>query len=130
MAAAIDALEKKMTASHERLSEQAKRHSQRTQQEIFKIDNAMRASARRMAARAILFGAAIAAVAGHVVALTAAIWPLVGALGALPAVFTGGVVGITALALGFSGLGAAMRKTSGGAGSAADRIAAAQRRIE
>lgn len=125
-AAAVAAMDRAVGVSSRRMQG----HSKVTTQEIFRIDNAIGSSARRMASRAVLIGVAFAAAAGHAVALTSAIWPLVGALAAIPAVSVAGVAGLAALITGFSGLGAAMKKTGGGAGASASQIAAAQRRVE
>lgn len=106
--------------------ESAKRNTRAMQQEIFKIDNTMARVARRTAARVLLIGGAFAAVAGHAVALTAAVWPLVGALGAIPAVTVGGIAGIASLIVGFRGLGKALQGASAGSSS----YAAAEKRVE
>ena len=130
MAAGIAALERQMSASQERMAHSARRSGSATATEVFRIDNAMRASARRIAARALLIGGALASVAGHAVALTGAISRLVGVLGTLPTLMTAGAAGVASLILGFVGLGAAMKRTGGGAGTSANQVVSAQRRME
>lgn len=125
-AAAVAAMDRAVAASGGRSAAASRARTQ----ELFRIDNALRNSARRMASHALLIGGALAAVAGHAVALTGSLWPLVGALGAIPAVSVGAVAGLAALITGFVGLGAAMRKTGGGAGVSAEQIISAERRIE
>lgn len=103
--------------------------------------NKMAANAQRMAAsmrqssRLVVLAvfAIVAALAGGIaqlVAFTDAIWPMVGALAAVPAMAYAAAFGIATLIMGFKGLGAAMkRSTGGGADLAAQerRVALAQR---
>lgn len=131
MAAAVKAAQKAIGQDNDRVGGAgASRDTDRKRKELFKIDDAMARVARRMASRVVLIGVAIAGAAGQAVALTDALWPMIGALGAIPAVATAGIFGIAALVVGFKGLGAAMKKTGGGAGNAAQQIANAEHRVE
>lgn len=129
IAAAVEAMNKTVSASDDEATRRSTRNNDKRNQELFKIDNAMRGVGRRMASRVVLIGAAIAAASGQAVALTDALWPMIGALGAIPAVAFGGLAGIAALVVGLKGLGAAMKTTGGGAGVSADQIASAEHRI-
>lgn len=74
--------------------------------------------------------AAFASLAAQAVALVASMGPLLGLLAAAPSLLFAVGAGVVPLIAGFAGLGAAMKKTAGGAGQSAQAIAAAERRIE
>ena len=87
-------------------------------------------SAGRMTS--VIMGALVAVIAGavsEIVAFTSSIAPMIGGLAAIPALAFGAVVGLTALLVGFRGLGAAMKKYSSGAGQSAEAVAAAEHRL-
>jgi hypothetical protein len=89
----------------------------------------MRSSGRMMS---VIIGALIFLIGGliaEVVAFTSASAPMVGALGALPAVAFAAAAGLAALLVGFHGLGAALKKYSSGAGKSAEATAAAEHRL-
>jgi hypothetical protein len=74
--------------------------------------------------------AGFASLGAQGVALVSALSPLVGLLALLPSLLIAAGGGVAALLVGFSGLGAAMKRTGGGAGASAAAIAAAERRVE
>jgi phage-related protein len=80
----------------------------------------------------LVIGALVAILAGlvaEIVAFTSATAPMVGALGALPAVAFAAAAGLAALLVGFRGLGAALKKYSSSAGQSAEATAAAEHRL-
>ncbi len=127
VAANVAAANRAIQASNDRTS----RSNQRTARELFQVDNVFRNTARRMASHALLIGGAIIAAAGHAVAFTYALAPMIGLLAAIPAVTVAAVVGLGSLFAVFSGLGAALRRTTGGgASSSLEAVASATRRLE
>lgn len=78
----------------------------------------------------IVLAASIAATAAQAVALVAAVSPAVGIIAAIPAVSIAAAAGLATLIMAFSGIGAALKSTAGGAGGAAGAVAAAERRVE
>lgn len=89
----------------------------------------LRSSGRMMS---LIIGALIFLIGGliaEVVAFTSASAPMVGALGAIPAVAFAAAAGLAALLIGFHGLGAALKKYSAGAGKSAEATAAAEHRL-
>jgi len=76
-----------------------------------------------------LIGTAVVTAGSEVVAFTDAVAPMTGLLAAVPAVAFAAGASIVALAVGFHGLGAALKSTASGAGPSADAIANAEYRV-
>lgn len=119
----------KVAAAAQAMGRSVQSSSRTTSREIFKVDNAFRGVARRWVSIGLILGGALIAVSGHAVAFTHAIWPMVGALAAVPAVAVGAAIGLGSLFGVFGGLFSALQR-SGGGGSQLDAVAAATRRLE
>src|SRR5262245_61008008 len=104
VAASAQAMDRSIQAS----GRNTDRQLQRTNREVFQVDNVFANTARRVASQALLMGGALVAASGHAVAFTYALWPMIGALAAVPAVAVGAAVGLGSLLAVFSGIPAAL----------------------
>jgi hypothetical protein len=100
------------------------------------VGNAANAMAKKVSISSTLQAAAmatmyagIAGVVAEAVALVDALAPMTGLLAAVPAVAFAAGASVAALAIGLHGVGAALKSTKATAGSSADAIAAAERRV-
>lgn len=105
-------------------------HMKKVGDEATRMGGRIKASSVISVAATATMVAGWASLAAHGVAAVAAVSPLIGLLAAVPAVTIAAAGGIGTLVMGFSGLGAALKQTAGGASGASGAIAAAERRVE
>lgn len=104
-------------------------HTRRVANNFLAMAGAIRVSSVIGVAAMATLAAGVGGLIAHAIALTAALTPMLNTIALIPAVVLGAIAGLGTLAIAVSGLGAALQRTSGGAGGAGRAIAASERRI-